>query len=126
MDTKDIHDELDKFLEELRKDPYGAIDSTNAKKVKYKFKQMDSTYYKNYEYGSREQNAVEQLNSFWQEIKKMQQMISEYRTIMVEQNIRITKLTEQMENMNNVDNDKIVELNDRVDDLESRIDLLDE
>jgi len=124
MDSKDIVDELNKVIEEFRKDPYGAMGATNSKKVKYNFKQMEPTYYKNYDH--RVSDGVKEINSLWEELKKMKQLIGEYRSIMVEQNIRIGKLVDQIENINKVDDDKIVELNDRIEDLESRIDLLDE
>ena len=124
MNSKDLLDELDKFIEELRKDPYSAMGATNSKKVKYNFKQMEPTYYKKYDY--RKTDDVKEINSLWEELKKMKQLIGEYRSIMVEQNIRIGKLVDQIENINKVDDDKIVELNDRIEDLESRIDLLGE
>jgi len=135
MDYDKFLDELDKFIEEFRKeqsskkfysvnDPYSVIDATNAKKVKYNFKQMEPSYYKNYDH--RVTYEVKEINSLWEEIKRMKQLIGEYRSIMVEQNIRIGKLVDQIENINKVDDDKIVELNDRIEDLESRIDLLDE
>jgi len=124
MDSKDIVDELNKVIEEFRKDPYSAINATNSKKVKYNFKQMEPTYYKNYDHCVTD--GVKEINSLWEEIKRMKQLIGEYRSIMVEQNIRIGKLVDQIENINKVDDDKIIELNDRIEDLESRIDLLDE
>lgn len=128
MDNEDdLIGELDKILEDLRKDPYGAIDSTNAKKVRYKFKQMEPTYYKNYDYSPKKQNVSEQINALWQEVKKLQNTVADQRTTIVNLNVKITELNNKINDLTNPnESDKIVELNDRIDDLESRIDLLDE
>lgn len=68
-------------------------------------------------------NNSEQINSLWQEIKRMQNEIKDCKNCLLEQSVVIKDLKEKF---NEIGKDRFEEINDRIDDLESKIDLLDE
>lgn len=65
----------------------------------------------------------EQINGLWQKIKSMESNLKYYADALELQNKIIKSLEEQIRAQQN---DNILEINDRLDDIESRLNLIDE
>lgn len=136
ISQEDLANALDGAMEAIKKNTYTApaveltADSftgefaTKAYK-KYNYKTMSKDYNgtKYYDDYPKDNGVAEKINSLWQEIKNLQAQIAIASTMLKQQDVTIKELREQL---HNVDSDKLQEMNDRMDDLEARIDLIDE
>lgn len=87
-----------------------------------KYKAMD--HFSNYDdNGKYSPNYTEQINSLWQENKNLQNQMA-YLITVIEGQTKIIK--ELQEKFQFISSEKFDEINDRLDDMESRIDLIDE
>lgn len=135
ISQEDMANALDNAMEVIKKNTYTAptvdldIDSFTGEFAsksykKYNYKTMHKDYNDTKYYGLPHDNGVaEKINSLWQEIKNLQAQVAIASTMLKQQDVTIKELREQL---HNVDSDKLQEMNDRMDDLEARIDLIDE
>lgn len=132
---EDLINALDDAMETIKQSTYtaptvdldihsftGEFASKSYKKYNYKTMSKDYNPTKYYDY-PKDNGVAEKINSLWQEIKNLQAQVAIASTMLKQQDITIKELREQL---HNVDSDKLQEMNDRIDDLESRIDLIDE
>ena len=132
---EDLINALDDAMETIKQNTYtaptvdlhvdsftGEFASKSYKKYNYKTMSKDYNPTKYYDY-PKDNGVAEKINSLWQEIKNLQAQVAIASTMLKQQDITIKELREQL---HNVDSDKLQEMNDRIDDLESRIDLIDE
>lgn len=135
ISEEDLANALNDAMETIKKNTYtaptvdlhvdsftGEFASKNHKKYNYKTMSKDYNPTKYYDY-PKDNGVAEKINSLWQEIKNLQAQVAIASTMLKQQDITIKELREQL---HNVDSDKLQEMNDRIDDLESRIDLIDE
>jgi len=133
--NEDLINALDDAMETIKQNTYtapkvdlhvdsftGEFASKTYKKYNYKTMHKDYNDTKYYDY-PKDNGVAEKINSLWQEIKNLQAQVAIASTMLKQQDITIKELREQL---HNVDSDKLQEINDRIDDLESRIDLIDE
>ena len=135
ISQEDMANALDDAMETIKQNTYTAptvdldIDSFTGEFAsksykKYNYKTMHKDYNDTKYYGLPHDNGVaEKINSLWQEIKNLQAQVAIASTMLKQQDVTIKELREQL---HNVDSDKLQEMNDRMDDLEARIDLIDE
>lgn len=90
--------------------------------INWKNKTMNKSYNYTYE-ESIGHKVAEQINGLWQKIKTMESNLKYYSDALELQNKIIRNLEEQIKAQQN---DNIVEINDRLDDIESRLNLIDE
>lgn len=98
------------------------IERLALEKPYVKYKKMQKSYNPTM-YDTLDHKYIDQINALWQELKKMEAQVALASTMLKQQDIAIKELTEKL---NTKDSDQIQEINDRIDDLESRIDLIDE
>ena len=135
ISEEDMTKALDDAMEVIKKNTYtaptvdldidsftGEFASKSYKKYNYKTMSKDYNPTKYYDY-PKDNGVAEKINSLWQEIKNLQAQVAIASTMLKQQDITIKELREQL---HNVDSDKLQEMNDRIDDLESRVDLIDE
>jgi chaperonin cofactor prefoldin len=120
----DIDLEIDSVIkEEIKKATFKTksvkLDMSEIKWDEYK------TMNKNYGYHDEiiTHKHTEQINGLWQTIKSLEKQIEVLSTIAKDQNKLIKKLEEQIGSQQA---DNIIEINDRLDDIESRLNLIDE
>ena len=90
--------------------------------IDWKKKTMNKSY--SYEHDDiMNYKVTEQINGIWQKIKSMEETLKYYASVMDLQNKIIKVLEEKIKAQQN---DNILEINDRLDDIESRLNLIDE
>jgi tellurite resistance-related uncharacterized protein len=90
--------------------------------INWEHKTMNKSY--NYTYDeSMSHKLTEQINGLWQKIKTMESNLKYYADALELQNKIIRSLEQQIKAQQN---DNILEINDRLDDIESRLNLIDE
>jgi hypothetical protein len=90
--------------------------------IDWEHKTMNKSYNYTYE-ESMSHKVTEQINGLWQKIKTMESNLKYYSDALELQNKIIRNLEEQIKAQQN---DNIVEINDRLDDIESKLNLIDE
>ncbi len=90
--------------------------------INWKKKTMNKSY--SYEHDDiMNHKLTEQINGLWQKIKTMESNLKYYADALELQNKIIRSLEQQIKAQQN---DNILEINDRLDDIESRLNLIDE
>ncbi len=120
----DIDLEIESVIkEEIKKAAYKTKPvKLDMSDINWEHKTMNKSY--NYTYDeSMSHKVTEQINGLWQKIKTMESNLKYYSDTLELQNKIIRNLEEQIKAQQN---DNIVEINDRLDDIESRLNLIDE
>jgi tellurite resistance-related uncharacterized protein len=120
----DIDLEIDTVIkEEIKKAAYKTKPvKLDMSEIDWKNKTMNKSY--NYTYDeSMSHKLTEQINGLWQKIKTMESNLKYYADALELQNKIIRSLEQQIKAQQN---DNILEINDRLDDIESRLNLIDE
>ena len=135
MDTNKIDPIEDDLLAginleiEAIKDVTSSCKPYTTKPVKLDMSEIDwkkKTMNKSYNYSHEDSMGhkfTEQINGLWQKIKTMESNLKYYADALELQNKIIRSLEEQIKAQQN---DNIIEINDRLDDIESRLNLIDE
>jgi len=120
----DIDLEIDAVIkEEIKKATYKTKPvKLDMSDINWEHKTMNKSYNYTYE-ESMSHKVTEQINGLWQKIKTMESNLKYYSDALELQNKIIRNLEEQIEAQQN---DNIVEINDRLDDIESKLNLIDE
>lgn len=120
----DIDLEIDTVIkEEIKKAAYKTKPvKLDMSEIDWKNKTMNKSYNYTYE-DSMGHKVTEQINGLWQKIKTMESNLKYYADALELQNKIIRSLEEQIKAQQN---DNILEINDRLDDIESRLNLIDE
>jgi glycogen debranching enzyme len=120
----DIDIEIESVIkEEINKSAYKTKPvKLDMSEINWKNKTMNKSY--NYTYDeSMSHKLTEQINGLWQKIKTMESNLKYYADALELQNKIIRSLEQQIKAQQN---DNILEINDRLDDIESRLNLIDE
>lgn len=120
----DIDLEIESVIkEEIKKAAYKTKPvKLDMSEIDWKNKTMNKSY--NYTYDeSMSHKLTEQINGLWQKIKTMESNLKYYADALELQNKIIRSLEQQIKAQQN---DNILEINDRLDDIESRLNLIDE
>jgi tellurite resistance-related uncharacterized protein len=120
----DIDIEIESVIkEEIKKAAYKTKPvKLDMSEIDWKNKTMNKSY--NYTYDeSMSHKLTEQINGLWQKIKTMESNLKYYADALELQNKIIRSLEQQIKAQQN---DNILEINDRLDDIESRLNLIDE
>ena len=120
----DIDLEIDTVIkEEIKKAAYKTKPvKLDMSDINWEHKTMNKSY--NYTYDeSMSHKLTEQINGLWQKIKTMESNLKYYADALELQNKIIRSLEQQIKAQQN---DNILEINDRLDDIESRLNLIDE
>ena len=120
----DIDIEIESVIkEEINKSAYKTKPvKLDMSEINWKNKTMNKSY--NYTYDeSMSHKLTEQINGLWQKIKTMESNLKYYADALELQNKIIKSLEQQIKAQQN---DNILEINDRLDDIESRLNLIDE
>jgi predicted nucleic acid-binding Zn-ribbon protein len=120
----DIDLEIDAVIkEEIKKAAYKTKPvKLDMSDINWEHKTMNKSYNYTFE-ESMSHKVTEQINGLWQKIKTMESNLKYYSDALELQNKIIRSLEEQIKAQQN---DNIVEINDRLDDIESRLNLIDE
>jgi len=120
----DIDFEIESVIkEEIKKTVYKTKPvKLDMSDINWEHKTMNKSY--NYTYDeSMSHKLTEQINGLWQKIKTMESNLKYYADALELQNKIIKALEEKIKAQQN---DNILEINDRLDDIESRLNLIDE
>jgi glycogen debranching enzyme len=120
----DIDIEIESVIkEEINKSAYKTKPvKLDMSDINWEHKTMNKSY--NYTYDeSMSHKLTEQINGLWQKIKTMESNLKYYADALELQNKIIRSLEQQIKAQQN---DNILEINDRLDDIESRLNLIDE
>jgi hypothetical protein len=120
----DIDLEIESVIkEEIKKAAYKTKPvKLDMSDINWEHKTMNKSY--NYTYDeSMSHKLTEQINGLWQKIKTMESNLKYYADALELQNKIIKSLEQQIKAQQN---DNILEINDRLDDIESRLNLIDE
>jgi glycogen debranching enzyme len=120
----DIDIEIESVIkEEINKSAYKTKPvKLDMSDINWEHKTMNKSY--NYTYDeSMSHKLTEQINGLWQKIKTMESNLKYYADALELQNKIIKSLEQQIKAQQN---DNILEINDRLDDIESRLNLIDE
>ena len=120
----DIDLEIESVIkEEIKKAAYKTKPvKLDMSDINWEHKTMNKSY--NYTYDeSMSHKLTEQINGLWQKIKTMESNLKYYADALELQNKIIRSLEQQIKAQQN---DNILEINDRLDDIESRLNLIDE
>ena len=123
-DFEELELAIDSNIEDMKK--YSKIDY-KVKKFDKSLDEVLDTNNKMYtdKYTPKDADNNFQIDSLRLEMKRMESHIKSLNDALNHQNEKIQFITTFLKQKEK-DNDKFVEINDRIDDLESRIDLLDE
>lgn len=117
-----LDDNLNKLEEHIKSKRYNykTMEKRDMSKKEYFTNIYGDSYTKN---ADSDHKFAEQINGLWQEIKRMQSYIDSLHIVTKAQESTIQAMIAQI---NKTDKDQLVEINDRLDDIESRLDLIDE
>ena len=123
--TDDLLEGIELVLEDTPLNNYKAKDvKLDINDIKWEKKYKPMNQYGGYDdHGKYAPNYTEQINSLWQENKNLQNQLGYILTVIETQTKVIKEMQEKLESLNS---GKFDEINDRLDDIESRIDLIDE
>lgn len=119
-----IFDELDEIEKKALNKPYEKYTNMYNSKGKTYF---DPSAYadlrENHDNNTVAFKLVDQINELWQSVKKLNDKMELALRIIKDQDNMIREMSTEFNNKNS---EKFIEINDRIEDLESRIDLIDE